>query len=70
MTTKIVGVILEKEGGEWVFVPASNANADSNTKPETGGVVKAPTPEETRISKEKKADYTLKGVLKKHEKPS
>ena len=32
----------------------------------SGRIIKQPTPEEARISKEKKVDYSLKGRLEKH----
>lgn len=36
-------------------------------KVKSGKIVKRPTPEEVRISKEKEIDYSLKGRLEKHE---
>ncbi|MBU0598680.1 HNH endonuclease, partial [Patescibacteria group bacterium] len=39
----------------------------SNTKPESGRIVKGPTPREVKISKEEKVDYSLEARLKKHE---
>ena len=69
---KILGILCEKLNGEFVFVPVSVANSVrvQREKEEGGKIIKSPTPEQARIAKEKKEDYSLTGRLKKHEEVS
>ena len=61
---KVLGTLCKNnETGEHFLVPAK----ESVTVRQPGKIVKQPTPEDVEISKEMKKDYTLRGVLKKHE---
>lgn len=64
---KAIGTLYETGEGEYVFIPATS-NAVRVGGPESpSGVVRAHTPEEARIAKEKEEDLSLDGRLKKHE---
>ena len=58
---KPIGTLYQTNDGEVVYIPISG---------KIGKIVKQPTPEEVLISKEKKTDHSLLGILKKHDKMS
>ena len=67
---KLLGKLYQTSEGDVVFVPARQ---DNYIKPAPnsvrgGKIVRQPTPDEARIDKEKVADLTLDGVLKKTKK--
>lgn len=60
---RILGTLCKNnETGEYFLVPAKES---SSVRLPSGKIVKGPTPEEVSISKEKKINYSLEGVLKR-----
>ena len=61
---KILGILAQEEGGEYVFIPTSVSTAARDDK--IGKIVKQPDPESAAIAKERETDYNLEARIKKH----